>query len=73
MASKVIVFHEALVRQKNAFHQLLYVQCMPKAYKASLEEVIRRKKYAKKISSMVNKIPELLAKFREEEIKQRQM
>lgn len=44
---------------------------MPKAYQASLEEVLRRRKYAKKINFMLQKITDALAKVREEEIAKR--
>lgn len=71
VANKVVAFHEAIVRQKQAFFQLIYVQRMPKAYQASLEEVLRRRKYAKKVNFLIQKITEILAKVREDEVAKR--
>jgi hypothetical protein len=44
---------------------------MPKAYNSALEEVIRRRKYGKKVAAFLQKVNELLAKLREEEKTQR--
>jgi septation ring formation regulator EzrA len=71
LANRIIVFHEALMKQKKAFHQLVYVQSMPKTYVASLDEVARRRRFGKRLSAYVAKVSENLTKMREQEIEKR--
>eukprot|EP01114_Cavostelium_apophysatum_P006313 TRINITY_DN1756_c0_g1_i1.p1 TRINITY_DN1756_c0_g1~~TRINITY_DN1756_c0_g1_i1.p1 ORF type:complete len:1369 (+),score=514.64 TRINITY_DN1756_c0_g1_i1:270-4376(+) len=73
LANKIVVYHEAVVRQNNAFQQLVWVQQMPKAYQSSLEEVIRRRRFGKKVTTLAAKISETLTKMRDEEVARRKV
>src|SRR5690349_20065211 len=71
-ANKAIVYDEALSRQKKAFQQLEYVALMPRAYRASLDEVARRRRYRKAVINFCARTSENLLKTREEELARRQ-
>jgi len=71
LANKIVAFHEAIQRQKNDFFQLVFVQKMPRAYQSSLEEVVKRRKYKRRISALISRITEVLTKVREDEVTRR--
>ncbi|KAL6061315.1 Ubiquitin domain containing protein [Balamuthia mandrillaris] len=73
VANKVIVFREALSRQKQAFAQLVYVKYLPEAYAASMEEVGRRKVFADILQEAFNRFRSALKKLEEQEIRERQL
>jgi len=72
LSNKIFLYNEALLKQEEAFLQLVYVQSMPTCYKASLEEVVRRKKFGRIINNFIARQNTTLLKLREEEITQRQ-
>eukprot|EP01117_Protostelium_nocturnum_P004481 TRINITY_DN1617_c0_g1_i1.p1 TRINITY_DN1617_c0_g1~~TRINITY_DN1617_c0_g1_i1.p1 ORF type:complete len:1146 (-),score=470.77 TRINITY_DN1617_c0_g1_i1:49-3486(-) len=71
-ANKILLYNEALSRQKAAFQQLAYVHSMPSAYRSSLDEVSRRKKWKKSMGNFVTKTNERISKLRDEENGRRQ-
>eukprot|EP01116_Phalansterium_solitarium_P018996 TRINITY_DN5186_c0_g1_i2.p1 TRINITY_DN5186_c0_g1~~TRINITY_DN5186_c0_g1_i2.p1 ORF type:complete len:458 (-),score=124.83 TRINITY_DN5186_c0_g1_i2:140-1513(-) len=72
LAQMIIGFHEALVRQKTAFQQLVYVQCLPRAYQASLDEIARRRRFGQKMNALVVKCNQVLEKIQVDETAKRQ-
>lgn len=69
--NKMILYDEAFKKQKEAFQQLHYVQRLPNSYKASIEEVSRRRKFGKSIQSLLIKTTQRLEKIRNDEIDKR--
>eukprot|EP00027_Filamoeba_sp_ATCC50430_P018543 CAMPEP_0168566166 /NCGR_PEP_ID=MMETSP0413-20121227/14264_1 /TAXON_ID=136452 /ORGANISM="Filamoeba nolandi, Strain NC-AS-23-1" /LENGTH=1125 /DNA_ID=CAMNT_0008598147 /DNA_START=70 /DNA_END=3447 /DNA_ORIENTATION=+ len=72
LANKIIVFNEAVARQKTAFQQLIYVQSMPKAYQAAIEEVSHRRRFRRNIATLTSKFMETLSKLKDDEMQRRQ-
>lgn len=80
LANMIVVYNEALTRyspsstlahplprQKSTMQQLSYVERLPQAYQAAVEEVSRRRKFGKKLTSLISETNSSVASLLSEE------
>eukprot|EP00742_Colponemidia_sp_Colp-10_P003782 GILJ01004026.1.p1 GENE.GILJ01004026.1~~GILJ01004026.1.p1 ORF type:complete len:920 (+),score=179.97 GILJ01004026.1:118-2877(+) len=72
LGNKMAVLAEAVSRQDAAFNELLHIHKMPRAYKACLTEVGRRRAFKKMYMTHAQAFAERMAKVREEEENRRE-